>query len=253
MNTIKTQFNVILALIIKELQVRFGTKKLGYFWLFLEPVLHIIPFFFIRKVLGKWQVEELIIFLVTGIVTVMFFTKTVTKIQASVSANRALFAYRQIKPMDIALARLFIECIISLSVFVLMLSVFILFFQKFPAMKIFPIAIFALIMFVVITFSCGIILMIATTRLTFLDAIIPTVMRLIYFASGAFFSVSDVPYAFRHSLLLNPILHVVEILRFNLMPKQITNYGGVSYIATCTFALLGFAMVLYFINRRKLV
>ncbi|MDA0617275.1 MAG: ABC transporter permease [Proteobacteria bacterium] len=253
MNALKAQFNVILALIIKELQVRFGTKKLGYFWLFLEPILHIVPFFFIRKILGKWQVEELIIFLVTGIVTVMFFTKTVSKIQASVSANRALFAYRQIKPVDIALARLFIECIISLGVFTLMLFVFVLFFQEFPSMKTLPLAIFALVMFVVITFSCGVILMIATTRLTFLDAIIPTVMRLIYFSSGAFFSVSDVPYSLRHLLLLNPIVHVVEILRFNLMPKQITNYGNIAYISTCAFALLGFAMVLYFINKRKLV
>jgi capsular polysaccharide transport system permease protein len=251
--SVKVQFNIVLALIIKELQVRFGTKKLGYLWLLLEPILHIIPFYFIRKLFGNWRTEELIIFLVTGIVAVLFFTKSVTKIQSSISANQALLVYRQIKPIDIALSRLIIECIISFGIFVLMLCIFILFFGKIPTMRIFPLAIFAILAYIVLTFSCGLILMILVTRMPFLEAIIPQIIRIIYFISGGFFSVSDLPYSIRSVVLLNPIVHIVEILRFNLMLTQVKYYGNASYIFISTILALFLALFLYFLNKAKLV
>ncbi len=251
--SIKVQFNIILALIIKELQVRFGTKKLGYFWLLLEPILHIIPFYFMRKLLGNWQTEELIVFLVTGIVTVLFFTKSVTKIQASITANQALLAYRQIKPIDIALSRLMIECIISFGIFALMVCIFMLFFGKIPTMRTFPLAVFVILLYSILTFSCGLILMILVTRMPFLEAIIPQIIRILYFVSGAFFAVSDLPYSIRPVILFNPIVHVVEILRFNLMITQTTNYGNASYIFIFTVVTLFLALFLYFLNKAKLV
>lgn len=250
-SSIQVHFGIIIALIIKELQVRFGTKKLGYSWLLLEPILHIIPFYFMRKLIGNWKTDELMIFLVTGIVTVLFFTKSVVKIQASISANQALFAYRQIKPMDIVLSRLVIECIISFAIFVLMLGFFVLYFGEIPKMRVFPLAVFVLMLYTVLVFSCGVILMVMTTRMPFLDAVVPQVVRILYFASGAFFAVSDLPYSIRQVILLNPIVHVVEILRFNLLKTQTTNYGNIGYVIIFTVITLFIALFLYFLNKEK--
>jgi capsular polysaccharide transport system permease protein len=252
-SSLKTHFTVIIALIIKELQVRFGTRKLGYLWLILEPILHIVPFYFIRRLLSNTKEIDLIIFLVTGIVTVLFFTKSVTKLQSSISANQALLAYRQIKPMDLVLSRLVIECIISIAIFILMMAIFVLYFATIPHMRIFPVAVFALILLTILAFSFGVIFMVLTTRIPVLETVVPHIMRLVYLTSGAFFSVSDVPYSIRPLLLLNPIVHTVEILRFNMLPTQTTNHGDIIYLLMFTIITLFIALLLYFINKHKLV
>jgi ABC-type polysaccharide/polyol phosphate export permease len=95
--------------------------------------------------------------------------------------------------------------------------------------------------------------MVLTTRIPVLETVIPHIMRLVYLTSGAFFSVSDVPYSVRPLLLLNPIVHTVEILRFNMLPTQTTNHGDIIYLLMFTIITLFIALLLYFINKHKLV
>lgn len=253
LNSLKVQYGVVIALIIKELQVRFGVRKLGYVWIVLEPTLHIIPFFFIRKLLGNWKVDELIIFIATGVLVVMFFTKVITKVQASIVANKNLFVYRQVKPIDVAIARVVIESIIFFILFILVILVFWVFTDTVLQVKMLESVIYALILLVIISFSFGLIAMIIITRLPFLEVFLSQVVRILYFISGAFFSVGDLPYSVKPLVLLNPIVHIVEILRFNMLEKQTVNYGNLGYVAMCIICVLFFALFLYMINKRRLI
>lgn len=247
------QFNIILALIIKELKVRFGTKKLGYIWLVIEPFLFILPFFVIRKVTGPWDNFDLILFLLTGIITVLFFTRTTQKLKNAVNANKALFAYRQVKIFDVVLSRLIIESFVSLSIFVASIAFFTLIFSDSIKFRIFPMAILTLILYLMLTLSWGILFLILTKRLPFLDSLIAPLNRFIFFTSGGFFSVSDIPYKYQDLLLLNPILNVVEILRYNIISQNSILYGDIYYVIKWSLASFFAAMIFYYINKRRLI
>ena len=63
-------------------------------------------------------------FLVTGFVPFFMFRNIVTQIMAGVQANRALIAYKPVKPIHIFIARTLLEMCIYFAVFVLFMAGF---------------------------------------------------------------------------------------------------------------------------------
>lgn len=251
--SLQIQFNIIVAIVIKEIKVRFGTKKLSYIWIIIEPLLQMLPLFAIRMALKPWNPYELMMFLLTGIVIVRFFIGNAQKIKNCISASKSLLAYHNVKPFDIALSRLVLEVILTFTIFTLIFAIVIILFDYEIKNRDFPLSIFAILFYFVLTFSWGVIFMITSSRMTFLDNFIGIFCRMLYFISGVFFSVKDLPPKAQELILYNPILHVVEIQRYNLLSDHNFNYGSISYIGTFTLYSFIAAMILYHFNKHKLV
>ena len=99
---------VVEALFLRELKTRFGkNRRLGYFWVVGEPMTHILFFLVIFTLIRARTIPQVPIemFLVTGFVPFFMFRNIVTQIMAGVQANRALIAYKPVKPIHIFIAR----------------------------------------------------------------------------------------------------------------------------------------------------
>ena len=69
--------------------------------------------------------------------------------------------------------------------------------------------------------------------------------------SGIFFMISNIPQPFQDYLLLNPILHQIELCRSNMYCDYKTPVNGFSYLAICTLVVAFTGLASYHIYRRK--
>jgi len=112
-------------LLLREIQTRFGSQKLGYFWAVVEPMSTVIVFALIKELLHPNSMPgiDYPVFLASGLIAYYMFRYIVVKSMDSFNANKGLFVYKQVKPIDTIVARAIVE--ISLTGVIILLFLFI--------------------------------------------------------------------------------------------------------------------------------
>lgn len=117
---VRVMFATITALLLRELQTRFGQYRLGYLWVFLEPLLSIgimlIIFGAIRHQVAPGI--DFVVFLVNGIIPFFMFRTGVMQAMSAVRSNKGLFSYKPVKPIDAVLARNILELILKFIAYI---------------------------------------------------------------------------------------------------------------------------------------
>lgn len=118
---------VIFAILIRELKTRFGIYGLGYLWAVVEPLIGIAIFVGIRGILTgslRQRADKIIyhvdypLFLAAGLVPFFMFRHSVGQIIHSIEANKGLFYYQPVKPIDAMFVRWILEGIIFVFVWI---------------------------------------------------------------------------------------------------------------------------------------
>ncbi|MCG8472893.1 MAG: ABC transporter permease [Desulfobacterales bacterium] len=237
---------VVISLFLREMKTRFGSQKWGYLWAILEPAAFIGIFwllfgFHARKALPGIDYP---IFIMVGIIPWLLFNNIVTRSMTAFEANRGLFSYRQVKPIDTILARVLVECSIYFMVFLC----FMLLGRAFEFnVSISNIPGVGLIVGELILFSFGVGLFSAVVShfTENYQKVIRLMFRPLYFASGMFFSVETVSEKFRWMLLLNPVIHFIELIRSFYFNTFNTKHASEIYILFWTTGFLFVGLFLY--------
>jgi len=251
--------DVIFALFIREIKTRFGAYRLGLAWAFLEPVAFILVLSAIRSFRssgglfgGESYSIPFPVFFMLGYVPFQFFSKLLTQGAASVNANRGLFNYRQVRPIDAILARTLLEMLIFSSVMLIFLMVF--WWFGFNATIADP-AQFFMVYAVLGIFGCGIgmILCVGQMRFPELGKVIPLFTRPLFFISGVFFSLNDIPSQYHQYLLWNPVLHAIELIRYACYPSYNVDAVSFGYLAMSALFAVFFGLALYRLDWKRMV
>lgn len=246
---------VVLALILRELKTRFGANRFGYIWVPLEPALHlmvlVVVFGFLRQRVQAGV--DFSIFLVVGLIPYLLFRNIAFRTMESMDANKALFAYRQIKPMDTYIARAVLDSAITLVVYVIML-----FFMGSLGFAVVPAAPLELIVIhgIVVIFGLGfgIILSILVDIVPDAKLIIRILFMPLYFISGVMWPLSMVPQELLPYLLWNPLLHIVELARSAFFYNYYLQPGvSIQFVLLTTFLSFFIGLRLYYFRRLKMV
>lgn len=254
-DSVKIQKNVIVALFFRELKTRFGRHRLGYVWSVLEPMAHVLV---LTAVLGfsagtRLSGVDFAVFVVSGVVPWLLFSGIVTRSMSVVSANRALFFYRQVKPIDAFISRAILESIIYCVVLLLLLASF-----HFAGFHVdvndllgYMLAILSIISLAV---SLGLVFFTLVGMYPETQKFIALMIKPLYFVSGVFFSVSMIPAQFRELLLYNPVLHCIEVSRGFLFSgfKQ-HPAANLWYVMSIAFVSCFIGLAMYRLNRFNLV
>ena len=102
---------VIYALLLREVMTRFGRHNLGFLWLFVEPMM------FTVGVTALWTATRslhgsnlpIVPFAVTGYSSVLLWRNMPARLIGAVDPNRTLLYHRNVKVLDIYLARMILE------------------------------------------------------------------------------------------------------------------------------------------------
>jgi capsular polysaccharide transport system permease protein len=204
--------SVLFALVIREVRGRFGVNRLGAFWFLFEPLAHILVLLTIFT-LVRGQAHygpPLPMFLLTGIIPFLLFKNIALKGMEAVSANKALFAYRQIKPFDTIIARAIVECALMACIYLAM-SFVLGFWGGYDVAIHYPLKWFAVFL-TGIVFSTGLALVFCVIAETMPDlkGFIKILFMPLYFLSCVIVPIWVIPPHVREWLWWNPFLHLID-------------------------------------------
>jgi capsular polysaccharide transport system permease protein len=249
---LQTQISVIHALIMRETRTRFGEQKLGYFWALFEPVGVILTFYFAFRFLGQSAPAglDLVTFIATGLLPFELVMATSERIAESINGNRALLYYPQVHRLDLVFARALLEAATIIVVFVLIIGVNALRTGHFEVHD--PLGVLlALTAASLLGTGLGLVFCMAGVVTSVLDRVRGTLLRPLFWISGIFYSAASLPPALRKYAMMNPIFHILELLRSSWTRAYDGHYASPSYVVGCILALLSVGLLLELAVRHK--
>lgn len=244
---------VIYALLIRELKTRFGEYKLGLFWIFMEPLIQLGLFIFLLGYIYKRVMPNMdyTLFATSGILTWTMFKNLISRGIVSIDANRALFAFRQVKPLDAFISRVSLEFLIYTTVYLVIAIALAQLGHQIIFVK--PLE-FITCYICAFLIGSGLGLTIMSFSITYKDInkLVSIVLWGVYFISGVIFPIKMVPPEYRPWLAWNPMLHVMELTREAIFPGFVSSIGDLLYLGISTILIIFLGLTAYFLTRKQI-
>lgn len=238
MSALVTQARVVNALMLRETKTRYGRHKLGFFWIFIEP-LFFVGLFLAFKLLVRSPTSGGMpdaYFIITGITPFLLFRQTMSSLANAIAGSRSLLAFPQVTTFDVMLSIVLLEFASLLMVFAILLVGCAAFFGPYAIEN--PLLVLYGIMLLGIS-GTGLGMMFAS-----LVPILPSIKNItnplfgrpLFFTSGIFFTADMIPSGVREYVLYNPLLHMVEMIRSGFFVEFESQYIDHRYallFATC--------------------
>ena len=254
----QVQCDVIFALYVRELKTRFGEFQIGSVWALAEPVVHTAIMIAVHSARGSLRGMnfpvgvDIPIFYINAVVPFFLFRSTIMLVMRSISSNRGLYFYRQVKPIDSIISRTLLEVSIYTVVFcILLLAGYLVGYNVQMYDPLGFIAIYAI--WVLFMFGLGIIICVTSTFFKEIETFVPLTLLPLYLISAVLFPMTSVPQEYWYLLTWNPILHIEELLRTSFFQNYNTPVGSVSYVLAFAVGFLGFGLALYRATVTRLV
>jgi capsular polysaccharide transport system permease protein len=236
------------ALFMREALSRTTADRFGWFWMIIEPAAMIVLMVLIRSVaMGNTHHiagAEFVPWFVIGLFGFYLHRENMMRLIGSVDANKALFAYRQVKPIDTVLVRSYVETILKTFVFILFILV-----SELIDISLVPDNL--LLVFLVwlgiwlLGLGAGLILSTLSTLFPEVGKIVRIMSFPLLLISGVMFPIHYIPHAFQEILLLNPIVHGIELLRWSFISSyRLVNGISVTYFVFWMFFSLALGLAL---------
>ncbi len=247
------QLQVIHALVLRESRTRFGAHQLGYIWALLEPLFWVLTFYGIFYFTGRaiHPGMDVVSFITTGIIPYYLFRDTLARAQGAIDANKGLLFYPQVHPLDLVLARVSLEFVTLVTVFIIIMGGHSLYLGELRIDSLLAVMT-GLLLASLLGAALGLFFCALGVYNKLVDRLVPLLMRPLFFISGLFFTANELPAHARDILLWNPILHCVELVRDGWFDSYHAGHLNLPYVA---FWILGFAysgLVLERVARRRL-
>lgn len=247
-----TQARVILALALREVHTLYGGKSLGYLWAVIQTAFGVAVFWGIRHFLHASAPHGMTVltYLVAGFGVWNIISETLTKCMAAVDGNRALLTFPQVTPLDIMLARCLVVTGTQVTSMGILLGGGIILGYPLTASSL-GLLILCVLLASFLGFGLGAILGSLTLYLPALQQVVPMSMRILFFASGIFYSVSAFSHRVGDFLMLNPIMQLIELMRMALANGYVSLYADFWYVVQVTLGSLFLGLLLERYVRRR--
>jgi len=241
--SLAVQRRVIFALLMREAMTRFGRHNLGFLWLFLEPMIFTIGVTTLWTATRAFHGSALPIvpFAVTGYSSILLWRNMPARCIDAVEPNRTLLYHRNVKVIDIYLARLIIEASGATISFMTLTIIFMSIGWMKPPEDILKI-IFAWILLVWFGMSLAIFLGSLSEEVEIIEKLWHPASYLFVPLSGAAFIVNGLPSQVQHLALYLPTVNGVELLREGYFGSQMVAHYDIPYMVIANAVLSLFAL-----------
>ena len=242
--SLKVQWRVLGALLIREMLTRYGRHNIGFLWLFVEPMI------FTLGVTALWTATKsvhgsdlpIVAFALTGYSSVLLWRNMPGRCIGALWANLALMYHRNIKVIDIYAARLILEFGGATISFATLGMVFILLGWLAPPEDLLQVAGGWLIL---AWFGSALAMFLGALshESELVDKLWHPASYLIFPLSGSAFMVDALPRVAQEIVLWIPMVHGVEIVREGWFGARARAHYDVGYVLPLCL-LLSFAALL---------
>jgi ABC-2 type transport system permease protein/capsular polysaccharide transport system permease protein len=243
-NSWRVELRVIHALLMREVLTRFGRHNLGFLWLFVEPMT------FTLGVTALWTATRslhgstlpIVPFAVTGYSSVLLWRNMPSRCIGAVDPNRTLLYHRNVKVLDIYLARLLLE-VSGATISFMMLT---LFFWSIGWMH-GPEDVLLIMeaWFLLALFGAGLAVFLGSLSEEFevVEKLWHPASYLLFPLSGAAYLVSSLPPSVQPMALKLPMVNGVEMLREGYFGSEMTAVYDLPYFVCSTLLVWLLALV----------
>ncbi|MEP1422634.1 MAG: ABC transporter permease [Erythrobacter sp.] len=250
--SLAVQGRVLGALLIREVITRYGRHNIGFLWLFVEPMIFTLGITALWSATKSVHGSDLPIaaFALTGYSSVLMWRNMPGRTIGAIKGNSALLYHRNIKPLDIYLARVLLEAGGASISFMALSILFIATELIEPPEDILSVAAGWLLLA-----WFGAALAIALGTLSYLSELVDKFWHpfsyLLFPLSGAAFLVSALPPRFQEIVLYLPMVHGVEFVREGYFGSKTVAIYDLSYLIVFNLVLSVVAlMFLRYVSRR---
>lgn len=227
------QRRVIGALLMRDIQLRWGRRNLGFAWLFVEPLVFAFP------VLAMWSYMRsgdehgvpMMAFLWSGYLPLLMFRHVTGHCMHVIRAGGPLLYHRAVTPLDLIIARVALETIGNLAATALsFLAFFMIGVVEYPH----DLSLFMLGLFYMVWWSISVALILAawSERSELVQHIWMPISYMYLPICGFFYLAVWLPLPLRNlALTVLPSLHAYEMIRGGLFGNTIQVFYDVSYVS----------------------
>lgn len=248
--------SVVFALIVRELRTRFGKWRLGYVWAILEPLLSITVLVLVVTFLrgrSPWFGIPVPVFVAVGFMLFFFFRILSVAAVNAITANSALFGYRQVKPFDTLVARMILETIIFLGSALAIMFIGHWFFGL-DVIPYDPIrAMAVVVLMVIVGFGLGLLFSVLGALNPEAAKLVPLMNRPLLFLSCVMYPLAAVPEHLRPFILWNPLVHAIEQFRLAMFPFYPADGTSLFFLFQWAIVSMALGTLVYMAKRHKLV
>jgi capsular polysaccharide transport system permease protein len=243
------------ALFLREAVFRVSHRRAGFVWLLAEPALHTAALMFIHSIVRPHRTEglERPVWLMIGVLAFITWRNAASRTTTALSANEALFSYRQVKPVDTVLVRGVLEGYLSLLVAVIVFCVSGLFGLRFiPADPLMVLGAFLGMWLAGLGY--GLICSVLFELVPEMSEVMILIMIPMYLFSGVIVPVTSFAEPYRSWVTFNPLLHGLEAARWGFEPTYVpVPNTSMAYLYGFGLTTLFFGLVLHNRFARRLM
>lgn len=227
------QGTVVRALLLRELQQRFGRHNIGYLWVIAEPMMLASVVTVLHAVVSPHGDSGMspYTFMLTGYSIYIIFRNTFNRAESLLHSSESLFYHGMITPMNLVLAMTLVDTLGCVSALLFLQSVGIMLgIAEMPFRPLYLIGAICLFAW----WSFGMALLVAAYSYGK-----PIMGRLVhpasYFAlpvSGAFMTMTILPTWTRPYMAWNPMMSIFEMARYGQFERASDHYIHIGYVVS---------------------
>jgi capsular polysaccharide transport system permease protein len=237
-----SQRAVVRALLLRELQGRFGRHNIGFLWMVVEPLLLASAITVLHTLAGHSGMQSAGMgpypFSLIGYCLVMIFRNSFTRAEGAIPGSAALMYHAQVQPFDIMLAKMAVETIGALSALAILMAAGIMI--GLAELPVRPLYLFAA-MVAITVWSFGLSLMVAAFSYKFhvIGRLVHPIAYIMFPLSGAFMTMDFLPPWGREIMAWNPFMTMFETARYGQFHDATDKYIYPEFIlVNCAVSLL---------------
>lgn len=244
----------VVALMLREMVTTYGRSPGGYIWAVLEPIaaISLLSFVFSLAFHSPSLGWNFPLFYASAYLPFMLFLDVNNKLATAIRFSRPLLSYPAITMVDVLLARLILNALTHLMVFVVVISGIVILFDVNASID--PLRVInALAMASILAFGAGTLNCYLFSAFPIYERIWQIVTRPLVIVSGLFFLLESVPQEYRDILWYNPLFHITGEMRNAIYATYDANYVSSLYVYSIGLILLCLGLLVLKKNYRVIL
>ncbi|MBB3140782.1 ABC transporter permease [Halomonas organivorans] len=243
------------AMFMREAVSRTMTDRMGWFWMIFEPLAFTLIMVGIRSFIRGDRLivgADFIPWMIVGMMGFFLIREGMMRGLGAVEANSALFAYRQVQPIDPVLVRNFLEGMLRTFIFLLFIvGGLMLGLDINPDDAIGAFAWWASAW--CLGLGLGLVVSVIANLVPEFGKVLRMITMPLLILSGVIFPLNHLPHWLLEYLMLNPIVHALELLRASFFEGYYVVHGtSATYFWMFTLSTLALGMLLHVRFKDKL-
>jgi len=248
---LKTQFNVIVALTIRDLQGLMKSYNYGFAWALLEPIMFIGIMRVARSAFKGLTPPDMpaTTFLVVGIIPFYLYVAAVGSVYKAIAEPDKMLRFPRVTPVDLAIASSLSDFCIYLTIYAIFLIPASIYDGVFPPENGLKLLI-VVIVFWIMGMALGFVVGTAARVFPPIKQFVGYYNLLNRMAGGMLFVITMLPSEFWPYLTWNPVLHCSEMIRDAWFATYTSPVASPAYVFECIIGLLLLGLSLERYQRR---